>query len=150
MNAYKYQAKATRAFGIEFRSKLEAQWAYRFTEDRIEWEYADCEWYDFAIDGCHIEIKPKGIDFALIAIKRAYPFRKKWIENKMIILCGPPDDFFTCMISEMTCGDCLRLSFCKPNETEKSFAWNPKSEVYGHWCEHGQFFRHENFSKINC
>jgi len=57
-SGYKFQAKATTEFGIEFRSKLEAQWAYYFQSRGLDWQYADHAWYDFTVNEIKIEVKP--------------------------------------------------------------------------------------------
>lgn len=76
---YKHQAQATEKFGITFRSKLEATWAFAFSEMKMHdkpilWDYVDNEWYDFVIHApwgdAMIEIKPCGPEFVKQAIER--------------------------------------------------------------------------------
>lgn len=76
MSGYTHQAKATREFGIEFRSKLEASWAYALNAMRpaIPWDYVDSPWHDFVLHmpgaDWRLEIKPVGNEFVLPAIER--------------------------------------------------------------------------------
>jgi hypothetical protein len=80
MSEYKYQAKATREFGIEFRSKLEATWAYALAklkhrdETPLRWDYVDSPWHDFVLHlswgDAKVEIKPVGDPFMYEAILR--------------------------------------------------------------------------------
>lgn len=71
---YHHQAKATAEFGIEFRSKLEASWAYAINGLGVPWEYVDGEWFDFSLELpwsiIHLEVKPIGATFFLEAVKR--------------------------------------------------------------------------------
>lgn len=99
MSDYLYQAQATRDFGIEFRSKLEAQWAYAF--DHIKgalWDYTDGAWHDFSLDledailpvnplirQVLIEIKPVGEKFLGAAVKRIP------VGQSLIIIQGEPE-----------------------------------------------------------
>ena len=76
MATYKYQGKATEEFGIHFRSKLEASWAYALNDrqPRLQWEYMDGAWRDFTIVRpwglMNLEIKPIGPEFAIEAALR--------------------------------------------------------------------------------
>ena len=75
MNHYEYQAKATKRFGITFRSKLEAQWAYALSAlTEVKWDYVDSDWHDFVIRApwgdAHLEIKPEGPQFWSDAVLR--------------------------------------------------------------------------------
>lgn len=72
---YTHQAAATKKFGIVFRSKLEAAWAYAFSELKdVNWDYVDSPWHDFVIHApwgeARIEVKPIGEQFFLQAIER--------------------------------------------------------------------------------
>lgn len=91
-SGYKFQAKATTEFGIEFRSKLEAQWAYYFQSRGLDWQYADHAWYDFIVNGINIEVKPyaEGMLFRaaervpeneILVIVFGYPPKKNWSER---------------------------------------------------------------------
>jgi len=86
---YTHQAQATRAFGVEFRSKLEAQYAYWFQEMGLEWSYSDSPWHDFIVNGIHVEIKP----FCHGALDSAADRMPH--EEKMLILLGSPPDIKT-------------------------------------------------------
>lgn len=75
MSEYKYQAKATKEFGVTFRSKLEATWAYAIKElKEVEWDYVDSDWHDFVIHApwgdARVEVKPVGSGFWKEAVKR--------------------------------------------------------------------------------
>lgn len=100
--SYTHQAKATRAFGIEFRSKLEAQWAYEL--ERLypgEWSYADQSAIDFTVstpEGCiPIEVKPKGDSFMEQAILRA---EKLLRSEYFVLLCGEPKEYLCFMCTD--------------------------------------------------
>lgn len=78
---YKCKAKATKDFGITFRSQLEAKWAYALTEAINKgllgsWEYVDDDWRDFVYEcrehdyRINIEIKPFGPAFLDQAVDR--------------------------------------------------------------------------------
>lgn len=69
-SGYTHQAKATKQFGIEFRSKLEAQWAYYFNDQGVDWDYADSPWFDFTIEGTRVEVKPDALNMFFDAIAR--------------------------------------------------------------------------------
>lgn len=86
---YTHQAQATRAFGVEFRSKLEAQYAYWFQEMGLEWSYSDSPWHDFNVNGINVEIKP----FCQGALDSAA--NRMPLEKNMLILLGSPPDFKT-------------------------------------------------------
>lgn len=79
MGLYTHQAKATKLFGVEFRSKLEATWAYALADMRmhdkpLEWDYVDSPWHDFVLHcpwgKAYIEIKPAGKQFLCQALLR--------------------------------------------------------------------------------
>ena len=135
---YISQGIATRAFGVTFRSKLEATWAYHFTEKKHTWEYADSPWHDFTIKGCHIEIKPLGLDFLIDAVARAWPYRSEWVDRTMAIFLGEPDCESSCIVQIMECNNCAMLSIKIRNDYSR-YAWHPDTGVYGGWCEHGTF-----------
>lgn len=145
MAKYVSQGIATDAFGIVFRSKLEAQWAYEFTKNSQQWEYADSPWHDFVLDSeCHLEIKPLGFGFVEDAIKRAWPFRGEWHEQAMMFVSGRPGKCMFVFCRVAGCGRCCCLNlFSKGLEFiesgEKTYFWNPECGVYGHYCEHGKF-----------
>lgn len=84
-SGYKFQAKATTEFGIEFRSKLEAQWAYYFQSRGLDWQYADHAWYDFVVNGIKIEVKPYAEGMLHRAAERV-PFR----EIVVVVFGSPP------------------------------------------------------------
>jgi len=149
---YEYQAKATRQFGIEFRSKLEAQWAYEMTKKKIEWEYADSPWHDFKCGKKHVEIKPKHPDFMIKAAERAFPFRREWHEKGMLFLCGSPEDHFICTAIVLDCDKCLGLEIIpskkdaiKIGVNHIRVAWNNEAGIYGEWCDHGGFKQYGSF-----
>jgi len=89
LSEYQYQAKATRRFGITFRSKLEAEWAYQFTEWGLDWTYADHAWYDFTIDGYLIEIKPLDRRFFYQALTRVADNSD---QRFLFVICGSPNN----------------------------------------------------------
>ena len=115
MSGYKFQAKATTEFGVEFRSKLEAQWAYHFQSRELEWQYADHPWYDFTVNGIKIEIKPLAENMLLNAAKR--------IPEGEIICClfGMPPT----------------IQFSERN-TSKADGQCPKA--FSVWCDHGSAY----------
>lgn len=87
MSAYVFQAEATREFGIEFRSKLEAQWAYEFARQGWNWEYTDASWHDFSVNEVFIEIKPDHPALINQAIARV-PGGSCWM-----LIAGDPQEF---------------------------------------------------------
>lgn len=99
---YKHQAKATKEFGITFRSQLEAKWAYYFHAGGYEWDYADHPWYDFTVFfddmEVQVEIKPSGYEYWEQAIVRAFKHRAKWKNNKFVTILGEPG----AMLAQMT------------------------------------------------
>jgi len=80
MSVYKFQAKATDELGCEFRSKLEAQWAYYFNSRGLDWAYADKSYYDFEVNGIKIEVKPRAEGMLLNAVKRIP-------QDKTVVVC---------------------------------------------------------------
>lgn len=88
MATYTHQGAATVAFGIEFRSKLEAEWAYWLTEQNIKWDYVDSPWHDFRIGDGYMpfEVKPQSIEFLRDALDRI-PASD---ESLFVIGCGSP------------------------------------------------------------
>ncbi len=91
-SGYKFQGKATTEFGIEFRSKLESQWAYYFQSRGLDWNYADHAWYDFVVNGIKIEVKPyaEGMLFRaaervpkdeILVVVFGHPPKKNWSER---------------------------------------------------------------------
>lgn len=68
-----YNGMATPVGG--YRSKLERDWANWFRMLGLHAEYHDERWYDFVVDGRHVEIKPDGSEFLDAAVARM-PFGK--------------------------------------------------------------------------
>lgn len=82
---YKYQSQVTKKFGVEFRSKLEAQWAIHFEDQGFSWEYVDKQTHDFEVEGYRVEIKPLGFSFLRQAVSRLF-------EDKVYYVClGSPE-----------------------------------------------------------
>jgi hypothetical protein len=54
----------------QYRSRLEAGWAYWFKLNGIKHEYADAPWYDFKADEWFVEIKPHGQEYLEQAMAR--------------------------------------------------------------------------------
>ena len=87
-NAYFCQGNATEKFGIEFRSKLEAEWAYEIDRQFKEWDYVDSPWHDFLAEKIPIEIKPVGRKFFDLALSRVSEYADDW---QPFLLCqGSP------------------------------------------------------------
>ena len=159
MAKYTHQAKATKAFGVEFRSKLEAQWAYEFTNiggPFSNWSYADSSWHDFKLDdNKHVEIKPLGYGFMLDALSRAWGYKGQWLDDTMVFLLGNPNEAFVVIATVLECGNCARLyvsEYKKDDSRQRentnfSFAWNESEGIYGIWCEHGSFKEFKNGCK---
>jgi hypothetical protein len=143
---YKSQGIATEKFGIVFRSKLEAKWAYEFNNSKTAWEYADFPWYDFLLEeGWHVEIKPIGIDFLESALKRAFPHRNEWFGNKFVVFMGEPQICISCICCLLECDKCVRVSLhSSENGKSVDLQWNQEVGFYGHYCEHGRFHEWKN------
>jgi len=151
---YVSQGIATKAFGVTFRSKLEAQWAYYLTENKLPWDYADSEWHDFLLEGCcHLEVKPRGLDFLLDALERAWPHKDAWHDKTMLFVLGEPESSVWCVVQVLDCSDCASLSLSGKdnagNHLSIVFAWNSREGVYGHWCEHGVFHPEKEIGHCN-
>lgn len=137
-NKYSYQAKATRAFGVTFRSKLEAMWAYEYARGKQEWEYVDASWFDFRVGGVPVEIKPQIAEFVEDAISRAWPHRSEWtpVGEKLgcfLIVLGEPDVARTFLVERLKCDACA--AFSDVTETQKAiYFWDSSCGVYGHQC----------------
>lgn len=128
MATYQYQAKATEEFGVEFRSKLEAQWAYALTDKGIPWEYADSSWFDFTVrDNFQVEVKPLGAKFLEQAIRRAFKHAKRWYFARMAVFCGKPDDSRIFLLKPMSCGNCVAVQI---GDSDFFIYWNKKSGFY--------------------
>ena len=156
-NLYKSQGHATLAFGVTFRSKLEAMWAYEFTSKKTEWVYTDSPWNDFILEGCiHVEIKPRGVDFFEQALERAWPNRKEWFTDPgfsdqpgMLFLLGEPDVSIWILTIIADCGQCAGLKIIKGIGAKEgqTYMWNPQNGVYGHFCKHGHW---HDYGKGGC
>jgi hypothetical protein len=147
---YLYQAQATRAFGVEFRSKLEAQYAYWFQEMELEWSYSDSPWHDFIVNGIYVEIKP----FCQGALDSAAA--RMPLDKQMIVFCGSPQDTSKkCPpIDNWTCFTVWKSGPTKPYELNrcmiKTFFRCAYGAIDGGWFTGGFIQEFHNYEITEC
>jgi hypothetical protein len=124
MDGYTHQAKATKKFGITFRSKLEAQWAYFFDSCGDDWNYVDSPWHDFVVSGLLVEVKPNSKSLFDIALHRA--IENGWTDRLIIAMGAPDCDYDVTSSSE--------VAICDYDGTEINGILIGSSRVLIHWC----------------
>jgi len=87
-NGYRNQGAATSKFGVNFRSRLEAEWAYWLDLQKCDWTYSDHECFDFVIEGTKVEIKPLSIHLISEAIRRSVK-----VKETILVVAGNPETY---------------------------------------------------------
>lgn len=128
-NNYFSQGVATEKFGIVFRSKLEAEWAYYFNNYNHDWIYEDKSFCDFSIGNgkVKIEIKPISYRFLETAFLK---YIESDTEETLIIHCGSPRRFFAFKVDRGKKNDQIIFTGIHVTGFRLDYCWDKKTGFY--------------------